>query len=309
MADVADGELDHFDLVEAALNAEGIDDAQLRGQYTARFRSWTQSLKMKLRRDASSRQQAATILQFLHDRGLTGQYDASASNLSGVFQSGHFNCVSSSILFIALCQQCEVDVTAVRRPGHVACAIVDEGAYWLVETTNRQVKPTIFAPVSFHMQPEQPTFDRISTVQLLSAIYYNQAIQLAEAQEFPAAVDAASAALRLDPANDDVRANVLATINNWSVQLVFDDRFDDASRILNLGIQMGPEYQAFSRNNLFLHQRWVAQLWSEGKYTEAIRILEVAGRQHPDEDFYQIALRRTHERRRDADVYENQHEN
>ena len=309
LSDAADGELDDFELIDAALIVEGVEDPKRRARYIDRYRCWARQLQTGIHSADSPRQQATTIVRFLHDHVLTGSYDEAATSLSCVFENGRFNCVSSAILFTSLCEKNEIAVTAIRRPGHVACAVREDGKYWLVETTDRHLrsKATGTGMLLGSRTDGQPSVDRISNVQLLSAIYYNRAIELADAKEFRAAIDAAQRALRLDPDNKDVRANLLATINNWSVELVFDGRYEDASRLLDLGMRVEPSYNEFLQNKLFLHQRWVAQLWRRQHYAQAISILEKAGRQQPDEEFYQLALRRTQDRREGQDVANNQH--
>ena len=59
----------------------------------------------------------------------------------------------------------------------------------------------------------------VSPIQMAAMIYYNRGVDLLAEKRFAEAAAANAKALRLDPANATARGNLLATINNWSIEL------------------------------------------------------------------------------------------
>jgi hypothetical protein len=285
--DAADGRLDQFKLIDAVLIAEAVSDLRRRAAYRDQFHEWASQLGDVDRPDAPPRQRAAMVLHFLHHNILTGDYDPDATWLATVFQAGQFNCVSSTVLFQALCQEIELEAWPVLGAGHVRCVVPSDGRYWLVETTSADWPHVLAAADSradvtvVQADPTVKLQRRISPAQLLSIIYYNRAIRLLDAGHYSDSITANVAAWRVDPHNRDVRQNLLATINNWAVALVTDGQYADAAAVLAIGRKMDPDYDKFLHNEIFVHERWVRHLRNQRRFGEAAQLLQAADRHHP----------------------------
>ncbi len=263
--DAADGQLDQFSLIEGALIAGGVHDPQHLQACLDLFRRRASRLNQLDRPHAPPRQRAVMVLRFLHRELLTGDYDPDATQLAGMFQTGQFNCVSSAVLFQALCQQIGLTAWPVLGEGHVSCVVPSDGRHWLVECSSadwpdllaagdRRTDFVLGATGSTGRAPRS-----IRPAQLLAVIYYNRAIGLLEAGCYRDSIAANLAAWRVDPDNGDVRQNLLAAINNWAVSLIAAGRYVDAARVLATGRKIAPGYEKFLHNEMFLYQRWARQ--------------------------------------------------
>ena len=93
-------------------------------------------------------------------------------------------------------------------------------------------------------------------------MYYNRGVDLLEAGRHDAAVATNQAALRLDAANGAARANLLAAVNNWSLELSRGGNYPQALRLLETGLQYAPDYGLFHENLVALHQQRLARATS-----------------------------------------------
>lgn len=93
--DAADGRLDDFSLLGAALIASGVDDPSTIRHYEERVAGWASELRKQGCLDHAPRQQAEAIFAFLHRRILHGGYHIECSDLRQALDEGRFNCVSA----------------------------------------------------------------------------------------------------------------------------------------------------------------------------------------------------------------------
>ncbi|NIP86302.1 MAG: hypothetical protein GTO03_12340 [Planctomycetales bacterium] len=205
------------------------------------------------------------MLHFLHREVLCGPYDPDATELSGVFESGTFNCVSSAVLFQALCQQISLETWPILAAGHVSHVVPSGGRPWLVETTAVQWADILASGDGRADLSGRESVDGVAPrrplrpAQLLSVIYYNQAVRQLAAGLYAQSLDANLAAWRVDPENPDVRRNLLVTINNWAVALAGAGHYADAAALLASGRRIDPGYDKFRHNEAFLQDRWWRQ--------------------------------------------------
>lgn len=276
LADAADGRLDRVALLDAALIAGGTTDARAIETYRRRFEHWVAELQVSGRIVGSERDRARGVLEYLHSRVLTGGFRETSTSLVEAFEHGRFNCISSVILFRALAARFDLRVHGVEVPGH-AFAVVDVVAVngtaesFVVQTTCRDwfaaagdtslqrslLRQTIGATAA--ETAEKANRERsLSDVGLLAVVYYNRGVDHLEAGNHEAAIMANRTALTLDSANDAARANLLAGLNNWSLELGRRGEFPQALRTLETGLQYAPEYGLFHENLVALYQQRLA---------------------------------------------------
>jgi tetratricopeptide (TPR) repeat protein len=129
----------------------------------------------------------------------------------------------------------------------------------------------------------------VSPIQLAAMIYYNRGVDALSEKQFAQAAAANAKSLRLDPANPNARSNLLATMNNWAIELGNAGRFAEAVDLLRQGLAMDPKFAAFAQNYVHVHRQWTDHLCREGRFREAIEILSRASAEMPDRDYLRRA--------------------
>ncbi len=120
-------------------------------------------------------------------------------------------------------------------------------------------------------------------------IYYNRGVDLLTEKRFAEAAAANAKSLRLDPNNLTARGNLLATINNWSIQLGDTGHFAEAVDLLRQGLAIDRKFDAFAQNYVHVHHQWVEHLCREGRFEEALTILSRAVAEMPDHNYLRRA--------------------
>ena len=81
------------------------------------------------------RQRAEAVLDLMYSEVLT-DYDEKQTRMDVLFQSGKYNCVSSSVLYMALCRAAGISVCGNMTPCHAFCTVSTDGSDVDVECTN-----------------------------------------------------------------------------------------------------------------------------------------------------------------------------
>jgi len=275
-AEITDGRLARLPLIDAALIAGGTSDERAIETYHRRFEHWVAEMQVSGRIIGSDRDRARAVLEYLHGRVLTGGFRETSTSLVEAFEYGRFNCISSVVLFRALAERFGLKVHGVEVPGH-AYAVVESGGNggagesFVVQTTCRDwfaaagdaslqrtlLRQTIGATAADTAEKAQRE-RRLSDVGLLAVVYYNRGVDHLEAGNHEAAITANRAALALDAANDAARANLLAGLNNWSLELGRHGNYAQALRTLETGLKYAPDYGLFHENLVALYQQRLA---------------------------------------------------
>jgi len=298
LADAADGRLANFTPLGAALVAGGVDNADELRAYERKAAALADALAGSIAPDASPHRRAEAVLAFLHRRVLHS-YDLAATDLRRALDDGRFNCVSATVLFNYFAERAGLRSCGLEMPGHaMSRVLLADGALdgettcpcWFGVAGDSSQPPgaagkTIGRAVAPGGAPLDPRKAReVSPIQLAAMIYYNRGVDaLAEKRFADAAADTANA-LRLDPGTATARGNLLATINNWSIELGNALRFAEAADLLRQGLALDAKFDAFARNYVHVHHRWVERLCDEGRFEEAGDILARAVRELPGAD-------------------------
>jgi tetratricopeptide (TPR) repeat protein len=295
-ADAADGRLDAFSTLEAALVAGGVEDADSLLRYKQKTAALVDELRLSLKPDDEPRRRVEAIFDFLHRRVLRGGYDLAYTDLRRVLDQRRFNCVSATVLFNGMAAELGMDCRAIQMPSHVLSRVVLPDGPMDVENTcpdwfygknkwtpQRPMKTGTVAennaPTSPHTAcAEYKESDRskareVSTIQLLAMIYFNRGVDLLHEKRFAEAARANAKALRLDPSNATIRGNLLATLNNWSIELGNVGQYAQAVDLLRQGLAMDPKFKPFLQNFLHVHRQWADSLIRQGHSEEAAAML------------------------------------
>jgi tetratricopeptide (TPR) repeat protein len=189
-ADAADGRLDEFSPLAAALVASGVDNLDVLRRYEQKTKSLVDQLRSfegdspffvdtrtgtvpcqsegdspdlragddeSVSVDAAARQRVEIVFNFLHRRVLRGGYDLAATDLRRTFDEGRFNCISATVLFNYFASQLGLDCRGLEMPSHAMSRVVFADRVLDVETTC----PCWFQLMS-DPQPQTPTVSHVT---------------------------------------------------------------------------------------------------------------------------------------------------
>lgn len=268
-----DGRCDGLDLLDAALLAGGTTDPLRRAAYRQQFDRLVEELRLSGRVVGSEFDKTRTVHEWLHARLLTGGFRETATTVEAAFDAGRFNCISSVILFRAMAERFGLRVHGVEVPGH-AYAVVDTSADSLVVQTTC---PAWFAVLGDQGQrhallqrtlgeraaadaDRDPTAGRrLNDVGLAAVVLYNRGLDYLEAGRYAESLAANRAALELDSHNTTARANLLATVNNWSLAEFKAGDAATALQLLEQGLAVAPDYELFHENLIAVYQQTLAR--------------------------------------------------
>ena len=147
------------------------------------------------------------LFRRLHDNLLTGEFEPGCGRLSHTLDTGCYNCLTATVLYLAACRQTGLTAVPLAAPGHVCVLLSVGGEDFVIELTQPAWRPIAY-------RPPHKDLRRISDQSLLGRVYYNLGIEHATHAHWEAAQAAAELACLLDP--DDLRArdNLLAILNN-----------------------------------------------------------------------------------------------
>lgn len=121
--------------IEQALIASNIDP-DLFPLYTSEILRWKNDIQAHLPPHASQKRIAQAIGYYLHDQVYT-KYKFNATSLKEVFETGFFNCLSSTILMNILLRAFGIDAKTIVLPTHVYTMAILDGKNTEIENTIR----------------------------------------------------------------------------------------------------------------------------------------------------------------------------
>ncbi|MDR2642891.1 MAG: hypothetical protein LBC74_08855 [Planctomycetaceae bacterium] len=255
--DAQDGKWDNFNLFRAAMVAEGERDPAKIKNYEIKLDSILQKVKIKNQNNnpASAEILTRELFESLHHEIMTRQYDVNCTNLSRVFETGKFNCVSATVLFNVLGEKAGLDVHALEMPGHALSRVRFADKEFDLETTcpdwfNLENREELATATTKHVAQSKSTASNqitgnnisnqnltytrtesaklaelskksreITSVQLIATIYYNHGVDLLNEKRYAEAAMANIKALHLDPESETAWGNLMVAINNWAIEL------------------------------------------------------------------------------------------
>jgi tetratricopeptide (TPR) repeat protein len=251
---------------------------------------------------------ARALFEAMHKEVLTQPYNIDCTELSKVMKTGHFNCVSATILFNCLAEKAGLNICALEMPGHALSRVkFADGVSLNIETTcptwfdlqndkDRQMAtlqriapaPAPANPATTQNAAAPPetildaglsdTLREINTVQLAATVYYNIGVDLHAKKRYEEAVAANIKALYLDRDNEQARTNLLAFLNNWAIDLAHESKaqYRVAAGILDQGVAIDPTYPKFRDNYTFVFYYWIRGLALKGQFDAAREVFALA---------------------------------
>lgn len=268
-----DGGYSWIELAQISLWASGDNSSA----NLEKIRQTAETLNKSADFPASGRERAEYILTFLY-RNILRSYSIYQTRVDTIFSNGRYNCVSSAVLYMILCESAGIKTSGVVTRDHAFVIVHIDGEDIDVETTNRYG----FDPGNrkdFHDQfgnstgfiyvPARSYRDRqtISKIELVSLILNNRISDLERQNNY-----AASVPLAIDRAALLFGNSLAANLSGSSEALFEDPRKEVMDRLFNYG----------------------AMLLRSNREIDALRWAAVASTAFPDtqrwQDFYAVAV-------------------
>jgi tetratricopeptide (TPR) repeat protein len=268
-AHARDGRLEGTTLLDAALLASGVPEAEIAAE-AKRVRGALAPAVARAKVQQGEAARGRTLLTALHETVLR-RYELGATALDHVERTGEFNCLSSALLYLVAAEGLLTSARGVVTPHHAFVHVTVEGKTIDVETT----APAGFDPDRSKMtsaQVQQLAGDDVSpeaflaglkqveelpSLSLVAAVYSNRAIALARDG------DTAAAALALDRGARMATGALQKRLADWRAsllskgakELVELGRYDDARRLLELGLEVieGSHRAVLTRSLAIVH--------------------------------------------------------
>jgi tetratricopeptide (TPR) repeat protein len=266
--DMADGQLQQFSLLQAALIASGVDSSAALESYAERFAATQRQSAGLCRSDAADAvHRARVLLDWLHRHVLTGEYQPACTELHRTLDTGHFSCVTSTILFRCLAESQGLTTETISQPGHVFCRWPGSPAF-LIQTTSptgivESGPPDSLPNTADDTAVSQASSRVLTDVQLVAKIYYNRGVLLLKSDAYRDSLPWLLRASQLDADDVFARGNLLACLNNWAISECHAGRFEQAVKLLERGKSIAPGYAIFTDNEIYVQYRWarIAEIW------------------------------------------------
>ncbi|QDU98718.1 tetratricopeptide repeat protein [Lignipirellula cremea] len=293
--DGSDGRFDDSSLAEAALIASGVTDARERERYLKRIQSIADGAPPATSDPFAD---GDRLLRYLHDKVLK-KYQERQTRLSVLLDSGDYNCVSSSLLFVILARRQQRDARAVEAPDHVFAVLYDGARHVDVETTNRwgfhagasaEARRQLREQTGFDYVPQQHEDQRreLSGPGAVAVIYYNQGVGFTREEKYDQALGAYFRALTLDREFVSAIKNTLVVLANWSGRLNNEGRFEKALQVTQVGLSLAPEDPALVAYRKAIWITYAKSLLDEKKYAAAVAVLRRAAEDDPKANYVEM---------------------
>jgi tetratricopeptide (TPR) repeat protein len=284
--DMADGQLQQFSLLQAALIASGVDSSAALESYAERFAAiQRQSTGMCPSDAADAVHRARVLLDWLHRHLLTGEYQPACTELHRTLDTGHFSCVTSTILYRCLAKSQGLTTETISQPGHVFCRWPGSPPFSIQTTSPTGIVEPAAPDSSPHTADDlaisQATSRVLTDVQLVAKIYYNRGVLLLKRDAYSDSLPWLLRASQLDADDAVARANLLACLNNWAISECHAGRFERAVKLLEKGKSIAPGYAIFANNETYVRYRWAQQLCEQQRYAEALEVFDTAYTRRP----------------------------
>ncbi len=196
---------------------------------------------------APTPRRAFALCRLLHRKWLR-RYRLSATDPHRAWSTGEYNCVSGTLFYCLAASSLGWQVRVRELPEHVQAAVQINGGRWLaVETTLTSGVP----PAGKDQQPLRV----LSPRQFQAVVFYNRAIDVAERGRAELAIRWNRRAWSLDPANENIRNNLVATVNNHALDLARDGKLTQAERLLKELVALVPDHPVVRQNLRYVAHR------------------------------------------------------
>ena len=297
--DARDGRFDTWNFAEAALLSSGVESREQRQIYLSNVDKLEVLATKAVEGQNTPFQKGERLLKWLHEGPLNKGYVSGQTDVSKIFDTNTYNCVSSATLYNILARRLGLDVRAIEVPDHAFSIVYDGTEHADVETTtkggfNPTRDPAAISDfqkmTGFAYIPDSHRSNRreIRETGLVAITYYNHGVKLSKEKQYHAALLNYFRGLSLDPENKSAVKNALSVLSNWSLELAEADNFDKALFVLGVGLELAPNDKGLKYNNKFVWQQNIDAILQSGGTVAALTALKEAHEKTSDQDFIQM---------------------
>lgn len=262
------GNLGKFSFAEAALIASGVVESAKRQAYLKQLDGIEAEAKKAVAGAGAPLEKGEALLKFLHAGPMKNKYAAKQTTLSGILDTGTFNCVSSAVMYNVIGRRLGLDLRAIEVPDHAFAILYDGDKHADVETTNKlgfnperdaRVIQEFEKETGFRYIPDRHRDQRreIGELGLLAIIYSNRSNEADKEKNHGEAALTAFGALALDPEFPGGVQNARASFANWSSAAIKAGRFTEAMAVLDVGLELEPKDSTLAGNRKACWQDWI----------------------------------------------------
>jgi hypothetical protein len=215
------GQGGRYSFAEAALIASGVDDVNKRKVYLDKISQIVAKNKEQTDKEKWLVDKAGDIIGYLIAVPMKNGYDDDTYSLAQVLDTGHFNCISSVVMFVAVAHGVGLEAGAVVEPSHIVARIPG----YDVQTTSGRIFATNFRLKDIQDQkytseemnkfdPDHP-YHEVGDYGILMEIYQNIANQARDNKQGDQAAIGALKEVFLDPTMPCAGHDLKVFLNDW----------------------------------------------------------------------------------------------
>jgi tetratricopeptide (TPR) repeat protein len=282
--------------VTAHLIASGVHDPMARAAYLKKFNALVAAAEKAVAGSKTDAEKADRLLRFLHTGAMAKGYAEKQTTLSGVCDTGQFNCVSSSSVYFLVGTRLGLKLQPVLIPGtsysagHAAVDLLDGTKRVEIEPTNpdgfdwpaKLKRPGV---VAIGPQPDRMKAYDCDGFGLAASIASNLGVAAGKADPpRPAeAVRRGLVALALDPADRSAAENLVAAVSNWGLALDKEKKFEEAIKIYEFGRDSLGKHKTLDHNYKVAWEHRLGALFGGGRFADGLKLLPAAAAAFPDD--------------------------
>lgn len=295
----APAKLSDDEVVDLLLLASGVEDLAARKKYRTRVAELRAECGRKLDGVDGTAARGEVLMKVAHEGAMKNGYELKQTQLNALFDSGKFNCVSSTALVYLIGTPHGFDLRPMGidgvpgREGHAYLDLVDGHNRFVVECTcpkgfdsEGKVKRKEFKPSG---QPiDRSLAVETDAVGLAAMIVENRlgGLRPRTAEDYQTFTRLQLCLAALDPAGKRTAKNVTAALTNWGLALVTAGEYETAVRFHEVALGFAPECDALKVNRRYTWVKAVEGAVAAGKDREAVDLVGRARKQLPkDGDF------------------------
>ncbi len=268
-----------LDLIEGILITAWLTNQESVSFYASHWRNLINDLVREKYTNESKK--AEKLLLSLHERFLK-RYRETANTVSGIFQTGEYNCVSASLLYAISAQMLGIPVRLNLYTRHARPEVLVDGEWVEVEVTsplgyNIRQKPQVqqdFVRLTTFANESVPVAILTNTTQWYALWYANEVYFQIQRRSVSNAFQFALRALELDKQVFLVRTNAIGAYQEYTSFLAARRLTNEALAVLEEGISLFPENQILSNNYRVTIYQMMLDALGSGQLVEGRRVLE-----------------------------------
>lgn len=291
-------------IIEVALAFSECPVLSDNSKYLQMYDELEKRVSTKYFKSLSQRDQAEEILLMMYEKTLR-RYSLKQTKLTTMFDDGTYNCVSASVLYMALAKAAGLNVIGNRAPDHCFCSVIIDGVKYDVETTN----PMGFNPGEKKMIDQNGSGTKYATVpkktyngryeislgMLVALVARNVSAFEIDRRNYSVAVPVAVSRLvflrnEKNKSVDDSRADFDLVVSNYAAELQRKKNYYDSMQWMDLAVERWGISDGLKINYGDSIYNGILFMSNNGQLAEAKTVLDSKKEFVSDKDYKELSL-------------------